>query len=301
MTQNIKKLNKILARIEDFLQLPAPDVSFEFFPPKTDEAEKSLWETIKELEPLKPKFVSVTYGAGGSTRERTHNTVVRIKQETSLTPAPHLTCVKASKDEIKNIAENYLKAGINHIVALRGDPPEGYKNYIPNPDGYLYSSELVAGLKKIGNFEISVAGFPEKHPESASFEKDIEYLKAKVDAGANRVITQYFLNPEFYLSYLEKVRKAGINIPIVPGIIVISNFKQFLKFSEMCQSSVPKWLIDLFDGLDDTPQTRDMLAVSITGEICRILRQEGINQFHFYTLNRAYQTRAICRLMGIKG
>lgn len=296
-----KNLTKILARIEDFLQLPPPDVSFEFFPPKNDEAEKSLWDTIKELEPLKPKFVSVTYGAGGSTRERTHNTVVRIKKDTSLTPAAHLTCVKASKDEIRQIAENYLKEGVNHIVALRGDPPEGFANYIPHPDGYKYSADLVAGLKRIGDFDISVAAFPEKHPESESFEKDLDYLQAKVDAGANRAITQYFTSPDIYLKFLDKVRARGINIPIVPGIIVISNFRQFLKFSDMCKAAVPKWMVDIFDGLDDTPHTRDMLAVSITGEICRLLRQEGVNQFHFYTLNRPHQTRAICRLMGIGG
>ncbi len=296
-----KKLNKLLAKIEDFLQIPPPAVSFEFFPPKNDESEKVLWDTIKELEPLKPKFVSVTYGAGGTTRERTHNTVVRIKRETNLIPAAHLTCIKASKDEIKQIAENYLKENVNHIVALRGDPPEGITNYIPHPDGYHYAADLVKGLKKIGNFDISVAAFPEKHPESESEEKDLDYLQEKVDAGADRAITQYFTEPGIYLRYLEKVQKRGIKIPVIPGIIVISNFKQFIRFSEMCKSSIPKWMTDLFDGLDDTPHTRDMVAVSITGEICRILRQEGIDKFHFYTLNRPHQTRAVCRLMGIKG
>lgn len=296
-----KKLNKLLAKIEDFLELPPPAVSFEFFPPKNEESEKALWETIKELEPLKPKFVSVTYGAGGTTRERTHNTVVRIKKETSLIPAAHLTCINASKDEIRQIAENYLKENVNHIVALRGDPPEGIANYTPHPDGYHYAADLVKGLKKIGNFDISVAAFPEKHPESESTEKDLDYLQAKVDAGADRAITQYFTDPAIYLKYLEKVQKRGIKIPVIPGIIVISNFKQFVKFSDMCKSSIPKWMFDLFDGLDDTPHTRDMVAVSLSGEICRILRQEGIDQFHFYTLNRPHQTRAICRLMGIKG
>jgi methylenetetrahydrofolate reductase (NADPH) len=279
----------------------APKVSFEFFPPATEKAEKNLWETIRKLEPLKPEYVSVTYGAGGSTRERTHNTVKRIIEETSLKPAAHLTCVNASRAEIDEIAEKYWDIGVRHIVALRGDPPQGIKDYKPHPDGYKYASELVAGLRNIGDFEISVAAFPEGHPESSGIDEDIYYLKEKIDAGATTAITQYFIDPYAYLKFLDKVRKEGIEIPIVPGILVISNYEQFLKFSKMCGASVPYWTKKLLMGLDENPKTRDCVSVNISTEICRILRQEGVDNFHFYTLNRDHQTAAICRILGVEG
>ncbi len=297
---DIKSKNKLI-KLEDFQSLKAPKVSFEFFPPKTQEAEENLWSTIKELEPLNPKFVSVTYGAGGSTRERTHNTVKRIKDETTMSPAAHLTCVKASKQEIDEIARTYIDNGINHIVALRGDPPEGIQNYIAPKDSYKNATELVRGLKDIGDFEISVAAFPEGHPETGNnFERDLEYLKAKVDNGATRAITQYFLDSNLYLEFKNKAIQKNINIDIVPGIIVISNFAQFVKFSGMCGASIPKWIKKLFEGLDENPKTRDMVAVNISAEICRELVQNDIDHLHFYTLNRAHQTRAICRLLGVE-
>lgn len=279
---------------------PAPSVSFEFFPPKDEAAEAALWETIKKLEPLNPNFVSVTYGAGGSTRERTHNTVVRILKETKLKPAAHLTCINASREEIDEIAERYWDAGVRHIVALRGDPPQGKDKYVPHPEGYKYSSQLVEGLRKIGDFEISVACFPEGHPESTGVDEDIFHLQEKVDAGATRAISQYFLDPYLFINFVEKARKAKIEIPIVPGIIVISNYEQFLKFSKMCGANVPDWVKKLLAGLDNDPQARDCVAANISAEICRILRQEGVENFHFYTLNRAHQTAAICRILGVR-
>ena len=291
---------KDIFSLEKFVDgFPAPDVSFEFFPAKNTEDEEKLIQTIKELEPLGPKFVSVTYGAGGTGRERTHNTIKRILQETKLTPAAHLTCINASRSEIDEIAEKYWELGVKHIVALRGDPPQGLNNYTPHPEGYKYASELVAGLKNVGDFEISVACFPEGHPESSSIDEDIYHLKAKIDAGATRAITQYFIDPTVYLKFVEKARKAKIDIPIVPGILVIANYEQFLKFSKMCHTSVPDWIKKLLNGLDSNPKTRDCVAVNITTEICRILTQEGVDQFHFYTLNRAHQTHAICRILGV--
>lgn len=296
-----KNLQNRLIKLEDFALITPPTVSFEFFPPKTENAETNLWNTIKELEPLNPEFVSVTYGAGGSTRERTHNTVKRIKDESSLKPAAHLTCVKATRAEIDEIAQQYLDNGINHIVALRGDPPEGIDNYKAPEDSYQNATELVQGLRNVGDFEISVAAFPEGHPETHNnIERDLDYLKAKVDAGATRAITQYFLDPNTYLEFKNKVEQKNIKIPVVPGIIVISNFTQFIKFSKMCSASVPSWVKGLLDGLDDTPQTRDMVAVNISAEICRELVQNGVDHLHFYTLNKAHQTRAICRMLGVK-
>src|SRR5688500_2922652 len=230
-----------------------PSVSFEFFPPKTTEMEEKLWQAIQHLESLSPAFVSVTYGAGGSTRERTHHTVRRILQETSLKPAAHLTCVSASKEEVDQVAKDYWAAGVRHIVALRGDPPQGMASYTPHPEGYSYSSHLVAGLKRIGNFEISVAAFPEKHPESTSFEVDMDVLKQKIDAGATRAITQYFFDVEHYFRFIERVQKNGVTIPVVPGILPVGNVAQVRKFSAMCGASVPDWLNRLFDGLDNDP------------------------------------------------
>jgi len=277
---------------------PTPRISFEFFPPKSTEMETKLWDAIKALEPLHPAFVSVTYGAGGGTRERTHHTVKRIIQETALKPAAHLTCVAASREEVDQVARDYWAAGVRHIVALRGDPPQGIANYMPHPEGYRYSSELVAGLKRIGNFEISVAAFPEKHPESKSFEADIDYLKQKIDAGATRAITQYFFDTELYLRFIDRVRKAGIAIPVVPGILPVGNFTQVVKFSAMCGASVPQWLAQKFEGLAD-PAAKNAMAVSVALEQCRALLTQGVTDLHFYTLNRADLTTAICKGLSI--
>ncbi len=284
---------------KSFTKTP-PSVSFEFFPPKTDEMEKKLWDAILQLEKLRPSFVSVTYGAGGGTRERTHHTVKRMVQETGLKPAAHLTCVAASKQEVNAVARGYWEAGVRHIVALRGDPPQGDGSYIPHPDGYQYSCELVAGLKRIADFEITVAAFPEKHPDSVSFEADIDYLKQKIDAGATRAITQYFFDVEHYFRFIERVRAAGITIPILPGILPVGNVAQVKKFSAMCGASVPAWLSALFDGLDDDPMQRNLVAVSVAAEQCNKLMEFGCEHFHFYTLNRADLTAAVCRILGIR-
>lgn len=277
-----------------------PRVSFEFFPPKTTEMEKKLWDSIRQLEPLAPHFVSVTYGAGGSTRERTHQTVRRIVQETGLKPAAHLTCVNASRSDVDEVARAYWEAGVRHIVALRGDPPQGAQSYVPHPEGYFYSCDLVAGLRRIGDFEISVAAFPEKHPESPSFEADMDYLKRKVDAGATRAITQYFFDVEHYFRLVERIRSRGITIPIVPGILPVSNVAQVKKFSAMCGASVPGWLSHLFEGLDHNPAMRGMVAVSVAAEQCRRLMEFGVEDLHFYTLNRADLTAAVCHMLGVR-
>jgi methylenetetrahydrofolate reductase (NADPH) len=278
-----------------------PRVSFEFFPPKTPEMEEKLWQTVKRLEPLAPRFVSVTYGAGGSTRERTHATVVRIRRETCLEPAAHLTCVGASRAEIDEVAERYLEAGIRHIVALRGDPPTGETRYAPHSHGYAYACDLVAGLKRVGDFEISVAAFPETHPEASSAQADLDNLKRKVDAGASRAITQFFFDVDVYLSFVERVRAAGIAIPIVPGILPVTNFAQVKKFAAMCGAAVPDWIAAQFEGLDEDPETRRLVAASIAAEQCRLLQANGVNEFHFYTLNRADLTVAICHMLGVRG
>lgn len=291
--------------LEDIFLTPAEKlapvaVSFEFFPPKTDEMEHKLWEAITQLEPLSPGFVSVTYGAGGSTRERTHHTVKRMIDETGLRPAAHLTCVNASRDEVDAVAKAYWEAGVRHIVALRGDPAQGSAAYVPHPKGYQYSCELVAGLKRIGDFEISVAAFPEKHPDSASFDADIDYLKQKIDAGATQAITQYFFDVEHYFRFLDKVRAAGVTIPIIPGILPVGNFAQVTKFSAMCGASVPQWLSTLFEGLDHEPLKRNSVAVAVATEQCRQLLAQGVDHLHFYTLNRADLTGAICHLLGLR-
>lgn len=275
-------------------------VSFEFFPPKTEKMEETLWASLKRLEPLAPKFVSVTYGAGGTTRERTHNTVVGIQQETSMAAAAHLTCVGSSKAEIDEIADRYWEEGIRHIVALRGDPEEGAEGYKPHPEGYAYAVDLVEGLKKRHDFEISVAGYPETHPDAPSAQFDIDYLKKKVDAGANRVITQYFFEAETFLRYRDKATAAGVNVPIVPGILPVTNFKQVLKFSDACNTKVPAWMADLFEGLDDEPETRKLVAATVASELCRVLHVNGVNDFHFYTLNRADLTYAFCHILGVR-
>ena len=277
-----------------------PTVSFEFFPPKTAEMEQSLWGAITKLAPLGPAFVSVTYGAGGTTRERTHATVRRIRQETALEPAAHLTCVGADRAEIDQVAHDYWAAGIRHIVALRGDAPAGAAGYTPHPGGYAYAADLVSGLKSVGDFEISVAAYPEGHPEARSKDADLDNLKRKIDAGATRAITQYFFDVELYARFLERARKAGITVPIVPGLLPVTNFAQVIKFSAACGTSVPRWLADMFDGLDQDPETRRLVACTVAAEQANALRALGCDDFHFYTLNRADLTVAICRRLGLK-
>ena len=277
-----------------------PRVSFEFFPPKTDEMEARLWEVVKRLEPLAPRFVSVTYGAGGSTRERTHATLRRIRYETTLEPAAHLTCVAATRAEIDSIARDYWEAGVRHIVALRGDPPAGGAGYRPHPGGYAYAADLVAGLKQVADFEISVAAYPETHPEAASAERDLDNLKRKLDAGASRAITQYFFDVDLYLRFRDRVAARGIAVPIVPGILPVTNYAQVQKFSAVCGASIPAWMEGHFAGLDDDPDTRRLVAASIAAEQCRRLHAEGVHEFHFYTLNRADLIVAICHLLGVR-
>jgi methylenetetrahydrofolate reductase (NADPH) len=278
------------------------NVSFEFFPPKTGEMEARLWESIQQLEPMQPRFVSVTYGAGGTTRERTHHTVRRIVNETRLKPAAHLTCVGASRAEVDQVARDYWEAGVRHIVALRGDPPPSPdgspSRYTPHPDGYAHSCDLVAGLKKIADFEITVGAYPEKHPESASLEADIDILKRKVDAGATRAISQYFFDVEHYFRFMERLARHRVTIDVVPGLLPVSNVAQLTRFSAMCGASVPQWLMRLFDGLDHEPLKRNAVAVCVAAEQARQLKAFGVNDLHFYTLNRADLTGAICHLLG---
>jgi methylenetetrahydrofolate reductase (NADPH) len=276
-------------------------VSFEFFPPKTEKMEETLWSSISRLAPLQPEFVSVTYGAGGSTRERTHATVTRLLRETELKPAAHLTCVDATKEEVDAVARGYWDAGVRHIVALRGDPARGAgTKYEPHPGGYINAADLVAGLKKIANFEISVAGYPEKHPESVSFEADIENLKAKVDAGADRIITQFGFDNAHFLRYVERARAAGIWVPISPGIVPIHNFKQVSGFAKRAGASVPSWLAHRFENLDEDSATTHLVAAAVATEQVMDLVDEGIKKFHFYTLNRADLVYAICHLLGLR-
>jgi methylenetetrahydrofolate reductase (NADPH) len=282
--------------------LHAPAISFEFFPPKTEEMERSLWETIKRLAPLAPNFVSVTYGAGGSTRERTHATIARILAETELLPAAHLTCVGAARGEIDEIVARYHEVGVRHIVALRGDPPGGIGTaYTTHPDGYRTSAELVAGIKRQhADIEISVSAYPEKHPESRDFDADIDVLKAKVDAGAARAITQVFFDNDLYFRYLDRVRARGIDIPIVPGIMPMHNFKQARAFVTRAGTSVPDWLAAKFDGLDDDPETRKLVAATVAAGQVQKLAKHGVDTFHFYTMNRADLVFAISHLLGIR-
>jgi methylenetetrahydrofolate reductase (NADPH) len=274
--------------------------SFEFFPPKTAEMEEKLWAAIHRLAPLAPHFVSVTYGAGGSTRERTHNTVKRILAETALVPAAHLTCVAATRGEIDEVARAYWAAGVRHIVALRGDAPEGAGRYAPHPDGYAFAADLVSGLKRIADFEISVAAYPEVHPDARSADADLDNLKRKIDAGATRAITQFFFEESVFLRFVERARRAGIALPIVPGILPVTNFQQVVKFAGACGANVPAWLARLFEGLDQDPDTRRLVAASVAAEQCRRLHAEGITEFHFYTLNRADLTYAICHILGLR-
>lgn len=281
----------------------AVNVSFEFFPPKTDAAEANLWSAIRRLEPLNPAFVSVTYGAGGSTRERTHRTVQRIIRETTLRPAAHLTCVEASRAEVDEVIEGYKAIGVDHIVALRGDPPGSAGiggAYTPRADGYANATELTAALSRIGGFEVTVGAYPEKHPESPSIDHDIEVLKAKVDAGATRAVTQFFFDIEAFLRFRDRVRAAGVTIPLIPGVMPVSNFAGLKRMTAACGAALPDWLAAHFDGLDDDPETRKLLAASIAAETCARLQEEGFSDFHFYTLNRAELGYAICRVLGVR-
>ena len=276
------------------------NVSFEFFPPKTEKMEEQLWSAIQTLTPLAPKFVSVTYGAGGSTRERTHSTVARIAKETPLSAAAHLTCVAASRAEIDEVADAYWEAGVRHIVALRGDPPEASAKFQPHPEGYSGAAELVEGLMKRHPFEISVAAYPETHPDAQSARSDIDNLKRKLDAGATRAITQFFFEPDTFFRFRDTVAAAGIDAEIIPGIMPVSNFAAVQRMSAMCNTDVPGWMGKLFEGLDDLPAARQLVSATLAAELCRKLYAGGVRDFHFYTLNRAELSYAICHLLGLR-
>jgi len=275
-------------------------VSFEFFPPKTDAMNETLWDSVRMLEPLAPRFVSVTYGAGGSTRERTHATVARIASETSAPAAAHLTCVGASKDEIADVANAYWQAGVRHIVALRGDPPVAGAPFEPHPQGYANAVELVAGLKQLHPFEISVSAYPETHPDAASPQSDLDNLKAKFDAGADRAITQFFFAPETFFRFRDRAKAAGVSAEIVPGIMPVSTFAATRRMAAMCGTDVPSWMGRLFEGLEDLPAARQLVAATIAAEMCRRLYAGGTRHFHFYTLNRAELSYAICHMLGLR-
>ncbi len=278
------------------------DVSFEFFPPKDEAMEKTLWESVTRLAPLQPNFVSVTYGAGGTTRERTHATVKRILKETELTPAAHLTCVAATREEVDAIVRQYHEAGVRHIVALRGDSVAGPgTKYAPHPGGYENGADLTAGIKRISpDIEVSVSAYPERHPDSATVEADIDMLKAKVDAGATRAITQFFFENDLYFRYLDRVRARGIDIPIVPGILPVQNFKAATNFAARTGASIPTWLAERFHGLDNDPATRKLIAAAVAAEQAIDLLDRGVTSFHFYTMNRADLVYAICHLLGLR-
>ncbi|MEJ2298590.1 MAG: methylenetetrahydrofolate reductase [Woeseiaceae bacterium] len=278
----------------------APSVSFEFFPPQSEAAEATLWRSIDRLKCLQPKFVSVTYGADRSTRERTHRAVARLLEETTLTTAPHLTCVGASRGEIDDIARQYWDMGVRHLVALRGDAPQGTARYEPHPDGYAYASDLVAGMRKIGDFEISVAAYPEVHPEARDADFDLENLKRKLDAGATRAITQFFFDVDVFLQFRDRCAAAGIDYPIVPGILPITRFPQLTKFAAACGATVPGWLHQWFEGLDDDAETRQLIAAAVAIDQVRRLEAEGVSEFHFYTLNRSELAYAICHALGVR-
>jgi methylenetetrahydrofolate reductase (NADPH) len=276
------------------------EVSFEFFPPRTEKMEATLWNSIETLAPLAPRFVSVTYGAGGSTRERTHATVVRMVRETALTPAAHLTCVGASRGEIDDIAREYWDAGVRHVVALRGDPAEPGTPFTPYPGGYANAAELVAGLKAVAPFEISVAAYPETHPDSLTRRADLDNLKRKFDAGADRAITQFFFSPDTFLRFRDVAAALGVDAEIVPGILPVSNFAQTRKFAAACGATIPRWMDRLFEGLDDKPAARQLVAATVAAEMCAQLYAGGVRHFHFFTLNRAELSYAICHLLGLR-
>jgi methylenetetrahydrofolate reductase (NADPH) len=275
-------------------------VSFEFFPPNTEKMEETLWNSIEHLSVLEPRFVSVTYGADGTTRERTHAAVARIRDETKLTAAPHLTCIGASRGEIDDIARQYWDLGIRHLVALRGDPPKDVEKYTPHADGYAYACDLVEGLKRVADFDISVAAYPEVHPEAVSPLADLDNLKRKLDAGASRAISQFFFNVDVFLRFRDLCAAAGIESQIVPGILPITRFPQLTRFAEQCGASVPDWLEHRFDGLEDDPETRKLIAASVAIEQVQLLQRAGIDEFHFYTLNRSELTFAICHALGVR-
>ena len=273
-------------------------VSFEFFPPKSEKMEAQLWDAVTQLKPLGPSFVSVTYGAGGSTRERTHATVARIIAEAKLPAAAHLTCVAASKAEIREVAEQYWEAGVRHIVALRGDAGEPGAPFTPHPEGYASAAELVSGLKAIAPFEISVAAYPETHPDARSPQDDIDNLKRKLDAGATRAISQFFFSPETFFRFRDQCAAAGIDAPILPGILPVTNVAQARKFAQACGAAIPAWMDGLFEGLDEMPAARQLVAATVAAELCRRLYAGGVRDFHFYTLNRPELAYAICHLLG---
>jgi methylenetetrahydrofolate reductase (NADPH) len=279
---------------------PPVQVSFEFFPPNDEAMEQTLWASIERLAPLAPRFVSVTYGADGSTRDRTHRVIARVQRETRLTGAPHLTCIGAGRKEILDVARRYWDEGVRHIVALRGDLPAGSGSYAPRTDGFAHASDLVAGLRGVADFEISVAAFPETHPEARSPQQDLDNLKRKLDAGAKRAITQFFFDTDCYLRFRDACARQGIAAPIVPGILPITRFPQLLRFAARCGATVPAWLVERFDGLEDDPETRKLIAAAVAIEQVARLRREGVGEFHFYTLNRAELTYAICHALGLR-
>ncbi|HOZ28605.1 MAG TPA: methylenetetrahydrofolate reductase [NAD(P)H] [Hyphomonadaceae bacterium] len=281
--------------------MSAPKVSFEFFPPKTPDMEQKLWDSVRRLEPLRPDYVSVTYGAGGSTRERTHEIVRRMAAETSLKPAGHITCVAATKPEIDQVLRDYWDAGVKRIVALRGDPTAGIgTKYAPHPGGYAYANDLIAGARRIGDFDISVGCYPEVHPDASSLKGEVENLKRKFDAGATRAITQFFFTPDVYFRFLDEARAAGIDQPIVPGIMLQSNFKGLKRMADLCGTQIPTHIAELYDGLDNDAETRDLVTAHVAAELCNRLAEQGVDHFHFYTMNRAGLSLSTCRLLGIK-
>ena len=281
--------------------MSAPKVSFEFFPPKSPEMEQKLWDSVRRLEPLRPDYVSVTYGAGGSTRERTHDIVRKMAAETSLKPAGHITCVAATKPEIDQVLKDYWDAGVKRIVALRGDPTAGIgTKYAPHPGGYAYANDLITGARKIADFDISVGCYPEVHPDAASLKSEVENLKRKFDAGATRAITQFFFYPDVYFKFLDAARDAGIDQPIVPGVMLQSNFKGLKRMADLCGTAIPSRIAELYEGLDNDAETRDLVTAHIAAELCNRLAEQGVDHFHFYTMNRAGLSLSTCRLLGIK-
>ncbi len=301
MTPTLNQLHEARTALDAplFSGLPGDiDISFEFFPPKNEKMAETLWNSVATLSPLGPRFVSVTYGAGGTTRERTHEQVVRIQNETSIPAAAHLTCVNATREEVDEVARHYWAEGIRHIVALRGDPPDGASQYTPHPGGYANAAELIAGLKKVADFEISVGAYPEVHPDSPDAQADIDNLKAKFDAGADRAITQFFFDPECFFRFRDEAAAAGIDAEIVPGIMPVMSFAAVQRMSGMCGTAIPGWMEGLFDGLDERPAARQLVSATIAAELCRKLYAGGVRQFHFYTLNRAELSYAICHMLG---
>jgi methylenetetrahydrofolate reductase (NADPH) len=278
----------------------APAVSFEFFPPREEAGWNQLWETIAKLAPMNPRFVSVTYGAGGTTRERTDRIVRRLRTETALEPAAHITCVGAARSEVDSLLQGWWDAGIRHLVALRGDPPAGQGRYTARPDGYANGAHLVAGARAVADFDIAVAAYPEGHPESPSLAADLENLRRKLGAGASTAITQFFFDADLFLRFRDRAHRAGIDAPLVPGILPITNFARAVEFAQRCGASIPGWMAELFDGLDQDPEQRQLIAVTIAAELCQRLAAEGVDRFHFYTLNRPQLTGAICRRLGLR-